>query len=90
MTYQKLNIKEYDSVNYPRHYTQGRSQPLDFIESNNLNFHQGNILKYTVRYKYKNGVEDLEKAKFYLERLIALEKEKKKKSGLPLKKQNRK
>jgi hypothetical protein len=31
---------------------------------------QGNILKYLCRYKYKNGVEDLEKAKWYLNRLI--------------------
>ena len=44
--------------------------PIDFIAANNMNFIEGNIIKYVCRYKSKNGLEDLIKAKDYLERLI--------------------
>lgn len=37
-------------------------QPIKFITENNLNFIQGNIVKYVSRYKNKNGLQDLEKA----------------------------
>ena len=36
-----------------------------------MNYIEGNIIKYTTRYKFKNGIEDLKKAKWYLEKLIA-------------------
>lgn len=52
------------------HYEKGGIQPITYITSNNMDFLEGNIIKYVTRYKYKNGVEDLEKAKDYLERLI--------------------
>jgi len=42
----------------------------DFIHEFNLDYFQGNIVKYVVRHKQKNGIEDLEKAKWYLEKLI--------------------
>jgi hypothetical protein len=35
-----------------------------------LDYHQGNVLKYISRYRFKNGMEDLQKAKWYVERLI--------------------
>jgi len=54
----------------PNHYKQGSIEPIDFILANNMNFLEGNIIKYVSRYKFKNGVEDLKKAKFYLEKLI--------------------
>ena len=44
--------------------------PIDFIMANNLNFCEGNIIKYITRYKEKGGVEDLKKAKNYLTYLI--------------------
>lgn len=44
-------------------------QPKDFIYNNNLNWYQGNIVKYISRYMNKNGIEDLEKAEVYLEYL---------------------
>lgn len=47
---------------------------LDVIEMFNLGFHEGNIFKYICRWKNKNGLEDLQKAKEYLDRLIAKEK----------------
>lgn len=43
---------------------------IKFVMSNNLDFMQGNIIKYIVRYKNKNGLEDLLKAREYLDRLI--------------------
>lgn len=50
-------------------------QPWDIIEEWQLNYWAGNIIKYVLRYPYKNGVEDLEKAKHYLEYLIKKEKD---------------
>ena len=45
----------------------------DYAHSHNLNFFDGNIVKYVTRWKHKNGVEDLYKAKQYLDKLIGLE-----------------
>ena len=42
----------------------------DFIDEYDLNYFEGNVIKYVVRHKSKNGLEDLQKAKWYLERLI--------------------
>jgi len=58
------------------HYEKQKIQPIDYIEANNLSFCEGNIVKYITRWKYKNGLEDLEKAKWYLERIIKNVKEK--------------
>jgi len=49
-------------------------QPIEYIEANNLGFHEGSIIKYITRYKNKNGLEDLEKCKWYIDRLIELNK----------------
>ena len=49
---------------------------IDYIESHKFDFLEGNIIKYVTRYEEKNGVEDLQKAKWYLERLIEREKTK--------------
>ena len=53
----------------PNHY-QNEIQAIDVIESHGLNFSEGNVIKYVLRWRKKGGVEDLRKAKFYLERLI--------------------
>ena len=45
------------------HYKQHAIQPWDFILANGLSFLEGNIVKYICRYKHKNGIEDLEKAR---------------------------
>lgn len=45
-------------------------QPIDYISANNLGFFEGNIIKYVTRYKRKGGLEDLKKAKHYLNLLI--------------------
>jgi len=48
-------------------------QPVEFIERNNLGFCVGNIIKYVCRYKDKNGIEDLKKARHYIDLLIEIE-----------------
>ena len=63
-----------DNVNHPKHYTKGKIEPIDFINAHNMDFLEGNIVKYIARYKDKGGVEDLEKAEFYLRMLIQREK----------------
>ena len=52
------------------HYTQWKIQPITFITANKLNFCQGNVIKYVMRYNQKNGLEDLKKAKVYIDYLI--------------------
>jgi len=54
----------------PQHYRQGNIEVIDFILDQNFSYLEGNIIKYVSRYKYKNGLEDLKKAHWYLERLI--------------------
>lgn len=59
---------EKEQVNHPSHYNQG-IEPIEVIESWDLNFNLGNVIKYTLRAPYKeNMIQDLEKAKWYLER----------------------
>ena len=57
------------------HYSDLAVEPIQFIEANSLGFHEGNIVKYISRWKDKNGVEDLKKAKWYLDRLIEIQDE---------------
>jgi hypothetical protein len=59
-----------DPVNHPDHYTQGKIEMIDFILDQKLGYMEGNIVKYICRYRFKNGIEDLKKAQFYLDRLI--------------------
>ncbi len=59
-----------DPVNSPKHYTQGDMEVITAIEGLGLDYHQGNVLKYIARYRHKNGMEDLLKAKWYVDRLI--------------------
>lgn len=49
------------------HYKKYKIQPYEFISSNNLSFFQGNVIKYVIRYKDKNGTEDLKKIIHYCE-----------------------
>lgn len=62
-----------DNVNNPAHYTAGGIETLDYIKAKVKDYPSyvaGNILKYVSRYEYKNGIEDLKKAQFYLNDLI--------------------
>lgn len=65
-----------DPVNSPLHYTQGSMETIEAIEGLNLNYHQGNIIKYVSRYNMKGGIQDLQKARWYLDRLILIEERK--------------
>jgi Protein of unknwon function (DUF3310) len=55
-----------------QHYKDFKIEPLQYIEENSIGFHEGNIIKYVSRWRQKDGVDDLKKAKFYIERLIEL------------------
>jgi hypothetical protein len=56
-----------------QHYKQWKIQPIEFIHANGLPYIEGNIIKYIMRHNYKNGLEDLKKARHYLDILIELE-----------------
>lgn len=57
----------------PGHYKDKAIQPWDFVVSNNLGYLEGNVIKYITRWRQKGGVEDLRKAKHYIEKLIEME-----------------
>jgi len=65
-----------DPVNQPKHYNQGPIQCIDALEAATTGLEgieavcTANALKYLWRWKYKNGVQDLEKAVWYIQRLI--------------------
>ena len=69
-------VPEYaeDTVNHPSHYNYGEIETIDFIEqvtkhyNPNVAYHIGNAIKYLARSPHKNGKEDVEKAKWYIER----------------------
>ncbi len=64
-----------DSINSPSHYKQGNIEVFDFIEDQKMNYTEGAIIKYISRYKYKGKpLEDLQKAAWYLNKLIEKEK----------------
>jgi len=52
------------------HYSNLGISPIEIIEANGLDFFEGNAVKYLLRYKEKNGVEDLKKAIWYINYLI--------------------
>lgn len=62
-----------DLVNQPPHYKVGGIETIDFIEAKKLGYNLGNVVKYVSRAEHKaDRVQDLRKAKWYLEREIDL------------------
>lgn len=65
-----------DNVQHPAHYCQGGIECIDCIKAATVNkagieaFCVGNAIKYLFRYENKNGLEDVKKAQFYVNRLI--------------------
>lgn len=57
------------------HYVSFPIQPVEFITKNHIGFCEGNVIKYVCRWRDKNGVRDLEKAKHYIDLLIELEQD---------------
>ena len=72
-----IESEEHDNVNSPQHY-QGKVECIDCIESaiaglNGIEaFCTGNAIKYLYRWKKKNGIEDLKKAKYYIDKIISV------------------
>jgi hypothetical protein len=67
--------EEGSAVDHPAHYNVGKIEVIDYIEDQGIgeDFYAGNVLKYVSRYKHKGApAQDLEKARFYLNRLIRL------------------
>jgi hypothetical protein len=63
-------IAEQPSAISPPHYSRLSIEPIDVIESWDLPYALGCVLKYIARYRNKNGKEDLQKAQWYLNRYI--------------------
>ena len=60
-----------DPVNHPAHYKVGGIETIDFIEAKALGYHLGNAVKYITRADHKgNRLQDLQKAKWYIDRAI--------------------
>ena len=63
-------MKSYKKQVGGNHYKKYKIQPVEFFIKNNIGFVEANIIKYVLRFKEKGGVQDLEKAKHYIELLI--------------------
>ncbi len=65
--------KKENLINSPPHYTQGEIESIEYIEDcgHGESFCIGNVIKYVSRYEHKNGLEDLKKAQWYLNRVIS-------------------
>lgn len=66
---------EEDIINKPKHYTQTGIEAIDYLKMTMPNeafkgFLEGNVKKYMHRFRFKNGIEDLKKANWYLNKLI--------------------
>ena len=58
------------------HYKDYRIQPVQFFHDNNVPFIEASVCKYVLRWRNKNGIEDLKKARHYLDILIEMEEKK--------------
>jgi len=72
---ERQRSKERDNVNNPVHYGTGSIECIEYIkdfltDEELTGYYRGNVAKYLHRWRYKNGVEDLKKARWYLEALI--------------------
>lgn len=66
----------FDSQVGGSHYRDMAVQPLEYIVKNGIPFLEGNVIKYVTRWTRKNGIEDLKKARHYLDMLIEMEEQK--------------
>lgn len=57
----------------PHHYTRLTIEPWDYVAANNMGYFEGSVIKYVSRWREKNGVEDLKKARAFLDKLIEVE-----------------
>ena len=74
--YKNMDENVPDMVNHPQHYTQGGIECIDALKAATVGKRGieavcvANVIKYLWRYEKKNGIEDIRKAKFYIERLL--------------------
>ena len=72
----KMDENVPDMVNHPQHYTQGGIECIDALKAATVGKRGieavcvANVIKYLWRYEEKNGIEDIRKAKWYIERLL--------------------
>lgn len=75
----RLEENAHDAVNHPSHYCQDGIECIDVIKATIKGmsafdaFCQGNAMKYLFRWQFKNGAEDLKKAKWYIDKLIEIQ-----------------
>lgn len=55
------------------HYKKMAIQPVEYVHANGIGYFEGNVIKYVSRWRNKNGIDDLKKARHYLDLLIELE-----------------
>jgi hypothetical protein len=75
--------KEWDTLSPPssalsvqvdgNHYKKCAIQPVQYVHANGLGFIEGSVIKYVTRWRDKNGIRDLEKARHFIDLLIELE-----------------
>lgn len=74
-----IDKNNHDAVNHPSHYCRDGIECIDVIKATTKGmnafdaFCQGNAMKYLFRWQYKNGVEDLKKARWYIDKLIEIQ-----------------
>ena len=74
--YKNMDENVQDMVNHPQHYTQGGIECIDALKAATVGKRGieavcvANVIKYLWRYEEKNGIEDVRKAKWYIERLL--------------------
>ena len=71
-------LSKEDPINHPNHYNINKDgekaiETFSYIRSWKMDYPESNIVKYVTRWKDKNGIEDLKKAKQYLDKLIDLQ-----------------
>jgi len=66
----RTTMSEDQKVDHPDHYNQGEMEVIDAVEGLSLCFCGGNVLKYIDQYQWTSELDDLEEAKWYLERMI--------------------
>ena len=73
LTTKKVLMKPSEVQEGGNHYKNFTIQPTEFIYKNGIPFIEGNVIKYVIRHRSKNGLQDLKKAKHYIDLLIELE-----------------
>jgi hypothetical protein len=70
-----MNAKALDTQVAGDHYKKQAIQPAEYIHANKIGFFEGNVIKYVTRWRDKGGIEDLRKARHYIDMLIELERQ---------------